>query len=83
MPEGKFATVREADYPVLKQLIPGLPDRFARWEHAQEVKRAGWMASWRGTAEFVIVDPRKFGEWCKQCRDAPSEHLLGNYVFEC
>lgn len=74
-----LAIVAEGDYPMLKKLIPSLPETFALWRNQQENSLT--MAASGGTdGELKPVSPAVFHKWCIEKGDTPSEHILNNFV---
>jgi hypothetical protein len=74
------AMVKEDRYPILRRLIPTLPQTFSEWRKRQEE-----LASFRALrrirpTKLVLILPLEFEVWCAEKALVPDESVLDRYA---
>jgi hypothetical protein len=75
----KVAMVNGSDYPVLRTIIPGLPQNFDEWKLKQDTT-AAQHRSGSHKVEMVEFNPGALAKWCKGSRLNPTEDVLHSWI---
>ena len=72
--------VHEADYEALTRVCLGVPDNFADWLQLR-LDEVAKLEAIGVACEKVIIDPRKFAAYCRECGyDKGNLVLLGAFA---